>query len=146
MGMLRWRTMSRIVGVVAVIAMASCMSVLPIRPREQCSIQGMVLAGASMKLGDDDPELNCRRPETPSENCEVLAAQKSLDARLDYSTGGRNLLLFVAYVAFIIPGVVLHIAFNAERDDIGDKVDGLFEMARQECLNAPAEVRGPPGT
>lgn len=128
-----------------VIVMTSCMSALPIRPREQCSIQGMVLGGASMKLGDDDPELHCRRPETPAENCEALAAQQSLDARQRYETGGRNFGLFIAYVLFIIPGVILHAALNDERDDIGAKADGLFEMERQKCLNTPAEVSGPPG-
>lgn len=131
-------------GLVIVIAMTSCMAELPIRPREQCSIQGMVLGGASMKLGDDDPELHCRRPETPAENCEALAAQKSLDARRDYGTGGRNLGLFIGYVAFILPGVLLHIAFNSERDDIGTADDELFASELNKCA-APTEHLGPPG-
>jgi len=143
---LRWLPMRRILGVVTVLALTSCMAELPIRPREQCSIQGMVLGGASMKLGDDDPQLNCRRPESPSENCEVLAAQQSIDVRQHYETGGRNFGLFIAYALFIIPGVILHAALNDERNDIGAKADGLFEMARQKCLNVPpSEHLGAPG-
>jgi len=96
-------------------------------------MQGMVLGGTSSKLGDDDPTLNCRRVERPSETCELNAALKSFKARRDYATGGRNTLLFFTYAFFIVPGVLIHILLNGERDEIASDDDQVYRDAIALC-------------
>jgi len=128
----------------ALLLVAGCMHDLPVRAPEQCATQGMVLEGETTKIGEDDPELHCRRVRSPVDACELQAAQKSLAARLDYSTGGRNWLIFVGYAAFIGPGVLLSIVFGRQRDRILAAADQSYIDELATC-SAPVEVSGPPG-
>jgi len=130
--------------VAMVLVLVGCMKDLPVRAPEQCATQGMVLEGETTKIGEDDPDLHCRRAQTTADTCELNAAQKSLGARLDYSTGGRNGLIFLGYVAFIVPGILLSVIFSGERNGIAEDADRTYADELAKC-SVPAEVTGPPG-
>lgn len=141
--------------------LTACMAPLPLRYSEQCAAIGMVVAGVSFSSGSstavatngqvfavahedsDDQSLSCRPPMTTLEQCHMKAAVTSGLTRANYTPGGENFFLFVGYVAFVIPGLVLHIVFDIGRDDVDNGADKVFAREWRKC-NSPVEGHDEP--
>lgn len=117
--------------------MTACMTELELRPAETCAVNGMVVQGMV------NSDVQCRRLESPTDQCELAAAFVSLRNRQDYGTGGRNTLLFAGYVFWILPGILLHIAFNHERDGITADLDVALAAEMARCGALPRVLSRP---
>lgn len=94
-------------------------------------VNGRVIPIASSGVSQS---VSCRRPETPKDDCEITAASVSRALKDDYGTAGRNLLIGVGWVAFVVPGLVLSIVFHQESETTGASADGQFVTAYVDCM------------
>jgi hypothetical protein len=137
---------------VLALTLVACVHRPPVTPREQCAAHGLALHGIAMASGRDvgvasadgvtvvatsssyDENVSCRRAMTHEEVCELQAPAASLRVKLDFSTGWRNALIGVGYVAYILPGVILWFVFDSQSDAAGDRAHRTAQSAYASCL------------
>jgi hypothetical protein len=119
-------------------------------PQEQCAANGLVLNGVVSSHGETvavasggaivvanaestDESVSCRRPATIDETCEVRAATASLRVKLDFGTGWRNAMIGVGYVVYILPGLVLLLIFDSQKNSTADDAENVYADTLYRC-------------
>lgn len=82
-------------------------------------------------------------PPAPEDACFIEAYRDGAATKGTYRTGGRNLLLGVGYLAWVIPGLLMHSAFEAARADEISQVDASEAQSLNAC--APRAATSPDG-
>jgi len=145
-------------------AAMGCVHSIPLAPVEQCAVQSMTLNGITMSSGTSSgiafgnggyavgrgvsygQSVSCRPAQTTVEQCVIAAAQRSAAMKYGWDPTWRNLLIGVGYLAFILPGVVLDIAFFTGRSETQDDAIDTYNQAIQLCAPATqVETNRPAG-
>lgn len=147
------RGMRKIGLVLMVTAAAGCVHAIPLAGAEQCARNGMLLEGMTMSEGSAigiasgggftsvatgrsyGESVSCRRPATQFEACEIAAARASGLVKLDWDQRGRNLLIYVGYLAFILPGVIFSAIFIGQENDVRDSARDTYAETYTTCVN-----------
>ena len=141
-----------------------CVHAIPLGPVEQCAQQGMALQGVTLSSGVSTgfaagnnggylysrgaaygQAVSCQMPTSAQQQCIIAAARRSGFMKADYEPFGRNVLIGLGYVLFIIPGIALSIVFEVGRDDYEDEALAAYNSELQRCVQPAADTRRPPG-
>ena len=134
-----------------VVALAACVRRPALTLHEQCADRGMVLAGVTMSSGGSvgvaraggqtvvatgrryDEEVSCRVPETRADQCVIEANALSAAHKFGFGVIGRNFLIGVGYVAFILPGFAFYLIFDSQADRTANEARKMREVALERC-------------
>jgi hypothetical protein len=148
----------RFMGVLSLVAVTACY-VRPayLAPAEKCGASLMVVEGLVASSGQAtavaynnaggaayargvsyEESVSCRRPATQEERCEAEAGRASALIKLDFDPRGRNVLVYLGYLAFLVPGLLLYATFDGTRDDVIGAARDAFGSALAECMSRTA--------
>lgn len=155
--------MRTFVGVMVMSFVAACVHPIPLAPVEQCGMQNMAVQGLSMSTGTTvavassggyfttagarsyDESVACGRFASREDACAAEAGRASAVIKMDWSPGWRNVVTFVGYCAFLLPGIMMSVAFIGEEHDARTAAATAYSNAYQGCMSR-GEVSAPPTT
>jgi len=134
------------------VMLSACVHEPSLTAAEFCGARGTVFSGTTTTNTEDSgavfvngtvvpvvsrgsaESVSCRVPATPKDECQIKAASLSRDRKESYDTLGRNLLLGVGWVTFIVPGLAMYIVFSGQRNDASNEANLIFEQTYADCM------------
>lgn len=125
-----------------ILMLSGCGGLVPrIRRVEYCAHRGMNFAGITYSNGVEksleSTGIVCTVPtvtDTTEARCQRNALNAASLIRTDFNERGRKFVVFLGVCAFLIPGIIASVAFNASADAADIEADKVYEKALKECM------------
>jgi hypothetical protein len=136
------------------LSLAGCVSAPRVTPQERCAMTGLSLGSTSSVSAGGTvgattgifgaSGYQCVRPTSERERCEIEANAAAGRTKDDYGVVGKNVIIGVGYLLYIVPGVLMYFIFDGHKDSVEEDANTRRDQQLRRCAAIPAPT-GPPG-